>query len=270
MKITDAEFQEIVAYMKKHFGINLSAKRTLVAGRLENYLIQHGYESYGEYFEKVFKDGEASEEGRMLVNFLTTNHTYFWREPIHFEYLRNKVLPDLAVQEKRSKCISLWCGAAATGEEPYTIVMILQDFFGSYQGNWDTRILATDISTKALEKAKTGVYLNEQLDPLPDVWKRVYFTKHSQEESKVVDKIRNDVIFRTQNLMEPFRFKRKFHVIFLRNVMIYFEEETKTRLVNTLYDCLEDGGYLFIGAAENLDRQKVRLTYVQPSIYRKL
>lgn len=268
MKITDSEFLQIVSFMKTNYGINLSAKRTLVAGRLENFLIQNGYKSYGEYIEKVMND-RSGQEAKTMINYLTTNHTYFWREPIHFEFLRNVALPKLAEQEKRTKNLRIWSGASSTGEEPYTIVMVLKEFF-RMQGQWDTRILASDISSKALEKAKTGIYLKEQTEVLTDSWKKMYFDSYSTEECVVKPEIRSEVTFRSLNLMEPFPFRYKFHIVFLRNVMIYFEEETKTKLINKIYDVMEDGGYLFIGSTEMINKSATRFKYIQPSIYQKV
>lgn len=268
MKITDSEFKEIVFFMKSNYGINLSAKRTLVAGRLENFLIQNGYKSYQEYIDKV-KGDKSGKEAKTLINYLTTNHTYFWREPVHFEFMKNVALPQLAQREQRSKSLRIWSAASSTGEEPYTIIMVLKEFFKLQRG-WDTRILATDISTRALDKAKNGIYLKEQLESLPNNWGRTYFESYSEEECRVKTEIRNEATFRSLNLMEPFPFRYKFHIIFLRNVMIYFEEETKRKLVNKMYDVLDDGGYLFIGSTEMINKSATKLKYIQPSIYQKV
>lgn len=269
MKITDAEFNQIVSYMRQNYGINLSAKRTLVAGRLENFLIQNGYKNYGEYMDKVMKDKSGSE-AKTLINYLTTNHTYFWREPVHFEFMKSAVLPKLAMQEQHSKTLRIWSAASSTGEEPYTIVMVLKEFFQMQSGKWDTRILATDISSKALEKAKAGIYLKEQTEVLTDKWRKSYFENYSQEECRIKQEIRDEVTFRSLNLMEPFPFRYKFHIIFLRNVMIYFEEETKRKVIDKMYEVLEPGGFLFIGSTEMINKAATKLKYIQPSVYQKV
>lgn len=266
--ITDSEFIRIVNYVKKNYGIDLSQKRVLVTGRLENYLVRNGYSSYDEYMEKVERN-PAGNEAVNLVNVLTTNHTYFMRESIHFDYLKNVVLPQLKVKAAREKDLRIWSAASSTGEEPYTLAMILKDFFGLDHSSWDTKILATDLSTRVLTHAVNGVYLKEQLEPLPDRWKKAHFKQIGEEQYKVKDELRNEVIFRQFNLMNPFPFRRKFHVVFLRNVMIYFEDDTKYQLVEKVYDYMEPGGYLFIGTTESLDREKTRFQYVQTSIYRK-
>lgn len=266
--ITDSEFQRIVSYVKKHFGIDLSQKRVLVGGRLENYLVRNGYANYNEFMEKVEKNPKGSE-ATDLINILTTNHTYFMRESEHFDFMRNVALPWAKSKAMNTKDLRVWCGASSTGEEPYTLAMIIKDFFGVESSAWDTRLLATDISMRVLNHASKGVYLREDVDPLPVNWKRHYFKQISQEEFRVKDELKKQVIFKQFNLMDPITFKKRFHIVFLRNVMIYFQDDTKYQLIQRIYDHMEPGGYLFIGLTERLDRQMVKFNYVQPSIYRK-
>lgn len=266
--ITDSEFLRIVTYVKKNFGIDLSQKRVLVGGRLENYLVRNGYANYNEFMEKVEKNpkgGEATD----LINILTTNHTYFMREAEHFEFMKNVALPWAKSAAMGTKDLRVWCGASSTGEEPYTLAMIINDFFGVEHVAWDTRLLATDISMKVLSHASKGVYLQEDVDPPPVNWKRRYFKQISPEEFRVKEELKKEVIFRQFNLMDPITFKKRFHIVFLRNVMIYFQDDIKYPLIQRIYDHMEPGGYLFIGLTERLDRQMVKFNYVQPSIYRK-
>ncbi len=266
--MTDNEFRRIVAYMQKNFGIDLSKKRVLVNGRLENYLLRNGYANYDEYMAKVELNPKGAE-ATDLVNVLTTNHTYFMRESAHFDFMRRVALPWARAKAGNSRDLRIWSAASSTGEEPYTIAMVIGDFFGLEKKSWDTRVLATDISTRVLEHATKGIYLGEELEPLPDNWKRRYFKRISEEEYRATEELRHEVIFRQFNLMHPFPFKRKFHIVFLRNVMIYFPEDTKYELIGKIYDYMEPGGYLFIGTTEGLDRKKMKFHYVQPSIYRK-
>lgn len=266
--ITDIEFNRIVAYMKKNYGIDLSQKRILIGGRLDNYLVRNGYANYAEFMAKVEKN-PGGPEATDLVNVLTTNHTYFMRESAHFDYLKRIVLPWAKARAERDKDLRIWCAASSTGEEPYTIAMVLKDFFGMEHKIWDTRVLATDISTRVLEHATRGVYLREDIEPLPANWKKRYFKQIDEEEYVVKDELKKEVIFRRFNLMDPMPFRRKFHAVFLRNVMIYFQDDTKQQLIQRIYDHMEPGGYLFIGTTESLDRQKTQFQYLQPSIYRK-
>lgn len=267
--MTEEDFQRISYYVKNKYGIDMTGKRAIVKGRLENHIKADGWNSFTDYMNAVEKDQSGVQE-KMLVNLLTTNYTYFMREFQHFDYLKKVVLPWAREKEKRSKDLRIWCGAASTGEEPYTIAMVISDFFGMEKQQWDARILATDVSTKVLQHALTGVYHAEQLKDLPEHWKKCFFHPLSGgSQYQVKDELRQEVIFRKFNLMDNFPFKKKLHVVFLRNVMIYFDEETKRELVQKVYDNLVPGGYLFIGLTESLDRTSTLFESVQPSIFRK-
>ncbi len=266
--ITEQEFHRIVVYVKQKYGIDLTGKQILVNGRMENYLLRNGYSGYDEYMTKVEKNPKG-EEARNLINVLTTNHTYFMREFEHMDYLRKVILPQIKVKEAAKKDVRIWSAASSTGEEPYTIAMVLKDFFGLDHKLWDTRVLATDLSTKVLEQAQRGKYLKEQIDPLPEGWKRRFFKRVNELEYQVTPELKQEVIFRQFNLMNSFPFRRKFHVVFMRNVMIYFDDDTKLQLLRKVYDYLEPGGYLFVGTTESIDRKGTNFQYVEPSIYRK-
>lgn len=266
--ITDSEFQHIVVYVKKNYGIDLSQKRVLVAGRLDNYLARNGFANYDAFMAKVEKEPKGTE-ATDLINILTTNHTYFMRETEHFDFLRNVALPWAKSVCMATKDLRMWCGASSTGEEPYTLAMVTKDYFGVENSGWDTRLLATDISQKVLQHASRGVYLRENIEPLPAAWKKRYFKQIGPEEFQVKDELKKQVIYRQFNLMDPIQFKKRFHIVFLRNVMIYFQDDTKYQLIHRIYDHMEPGGYLFIGLTERLDRNVVKFNYVQPSIYRK-
>ena len=268
VEITDQEFQQIVDFIKRHYGVNLEKKRTLIVGRMSNMLVKKGYSGYGEYMSKVLKN-PFGEEATELVNTLTTNHTFFLREAQHFDFLREVVLPELKIKEAKSRDLGIWSAAASSGEEAYTIAMVVRDFFGMDAKNWDTTILATDVSRKALAKAEQAVFDAEQIAGLPKQWEKQYFTKREDGNYSLKKDIKDQVLFRYFNLMEDFPFKKKFHVVFLRNVMIYFDQDTKVRLLNKMYDAMAPGGYLFIGTTETIDRSQSKFQYVQPSVYRK-
>ena len=268
--ITDSEFNHIVVYVKRNYGIDLSQKRVLVGGRLDNYLARNGYANCEEYLAKVEKNPKGAE-ATDLINVLTTNHTYFMRESEHFDYMTKVALPWAKAKAVSSgqKDLRIWSAASSTGEEPYGLAMVVLDFFGLEHKAWDTRILATDVSTRVLEHASKGVYLKEDIAPLPSKWKQRYFKQLNQEEYQVKDELKQELIYRQFNLMSPFPFKRKFHIVFLRNVRIYFPDDTKYQVVNKIYDFMEPGGYLFIGTTESLNRSMTKFQYIQPSIYRK-
>ncbi len=267
--ITDEEFIRIATHLKQQYGIDMSQKKVIVNGRLENYIKSGGWKSFTDFMNAVERDKSGTQE-KMLVNLLTTNHTYFMREFEHFDFFRRQTLPWIRQKEKRTKDVRVWCGAASSGEEPYMIAMVLADFFGLERAQWDTKILATDLSTGALKQAIAGVYTADQLKKIPDQWKRHFFKPIAGGTQFLVkDELKSQVIFRQFNLMSPFRFKRKMHTVFLRNVMIYFDENTKKELVKKVYDVLEPGGYLFIGTTETLDRNWAPFQLIQPSIFRK-
>lgn len=266
--MTDEEFLRIAGYMKQRYGIDLGQKKVIMNGRLENHIKSGGWGSFHAFMNDLEKDSSGRLE-KELVNLLTTNHTYFMREFEHFEFFKSVVLPELRQKEQNTKDLRIWCGAASTGEEPYMIAMVLKDFFGLEASSWDTKVLATDISTKVLQQAVAGIYNEDQLKSIPDQWKRHFFKKTPEGMFKVKDELKQEVIFRQFNLMSPFPFKKRMHTIFLRNVMIYFDENTKNELLQKVYDFLEPGGYLFIGMTETLDRGQIPFELVQPSIFRK-
>lgn len=267
--MTEEEFQKIYNLLKRKYGINLEHKKEIVVGRLENYVRMGGWKNYTEYLQAVDMDITGKLE-QQLVNLLTTNHTFFMRESEHFDFLKQEVLPWLAKKEAATKDLSIWCAAASSGEEPYALAMLLTDYFGLEHDKWDTKVLATDLSTDVLKQAVRGVYSKDQVASLPDTWKRRFLrSRDNGENFEITKQIKDEVIFRQFNLMEPFPFRRRMHIIFLRNVMIYFDTKTKIELLRKVYDVMEPGGYLFIGRTETIDREVTNFKIVQPSIFRK-
>lgn len=270
MDITDAEFQRLVKYMYDNFGINLAAKRVLVQGRLGNMLNDRGFKSYNDYLDAVMNDSSGAEVTTIL-NKLTTNHTFFMREPEHYTFMNEVILPYIKSVCK-NHVIRLWSAACSSGEEVYTMAMLIDQFFGREKAEWDTRILATDISQNVIGKAKVGIYQEEGMKGLSNEWKARYFNNLGNGNYEICQGIKDEVIFKTFNLMDPMPDKYKsnpFDLIFCRNVMIYFDNPTKQALVNRFYDVVKPGGYFFIGHAENVNRQETQFQYVKPAIYRK-
>ncbi len=267
--ITDKEFRHLAKYIKGNYGINLrEEKRALVMGRLQNTLLSQNFDNFTDYFAYIAAD-KTGKAARTLIDKLTTNHTYFMREAGHFDFFKNEVLPYLT-NHVANRDLRIWSAGCSTGEEPATLAMIMDEYFGTEKSIWDTRILATDISSKVLDKASKGIYKSNNLALLPPMWKMNYFNKINPEQSVLTKKIRNEIIYRKFNLMEAeFPFGRKFHVIFCRNVMIYFDHKTKLELVSKLYDLTEPGGYLFVGHSESLHRDETKYKYILPAVYRK-
>lgn len=267
--LSDEDFRRLYTYIRTHYGIDLSKKKQLIVSRLNNTLSAEGYTSFTQYVDEIISGGNQTKVNAML-NKLTTNYTYFLREENHFQFLRDTVLPALAKKHERDRVLSIWSAGCSSGEEPYTISMYLKEFFDSKGGNWDTRILATDISQDVLNTAMNPSYQDESLSRLPETWKKKYFVPQKNGTYTVAPSIRNNVIFRTFNLMDPIRFRRPFDLIFCRNVMIYFDQPTKDALIHRFYDATVPGGYLFIGHSEGLNKNDCPYRYLMPAIYQKI
>lgn len=267
--ITDKEFYQLTDYIKEHYGINLKdEKRTLVMGRLQKTLLAHDFNNFSAYFAYIKAD-TSGVAARNLVDRITTNHTFFMREAEHFNFFKSQVLPSL-VSSVKNHDLRIWSAGCSTGEEPATLAMLIDEYLGIDKLTWDTKILATDISSKVLEAAKKGIYDSKSIALLPPLWRTNYFTRLDENKSVLDAKIRNEIIYRKFNLMEAiFPFRKKFHVIFCRNVMIYFDQETRINLVNKFYDLTEPGGYLFIGHSESLYGEDTRYKHIMPAVYRK-
>lgn len=270
MQISDSEFNSIRTIVYDNFGINLTEqKRSLVVGRLQKTLKSLKLSSFAEYHKYLNENPEALSD---LVNRISTNHTFFFRENEHFEYFNSTVLPQIVQRQQMNKSndIRLWCAASSSGEEPYTILMSMMEFFGRNYKDWDAGLLATDISENALATAVKGVYTDERMSLVPPSLKNKYFRKTGDDMWQVIDALKNEITFRRFNLMNTvLPFKKKFDVIFCRNVMIYFDQPTRDALVQRFFDAASPGAYLFIGHSETLGREKTRWRYIMPAVYRK-
>jgi len=267
LNLSDADFRKLYTYIKQNYGIDLSKKKQLIVSRLSNTLKAQGY-TFTQYVDEIVS-GRDKEKTISMLNKLTTNYTYFLREEAHFKFLWDTVLPWLAKKHERDKVLSIWSAGCSSGEEPYTISIYLKEFFGAQASAWDTRILATDISQKILDSAKKSVYQEDSLSRLPSSWKQKYFVKESNGTYTTAPAIKQNVIFKTFNLMDPIQFRRPFDLIFCRNVMIYFDQPTKDALVRRFYDKTVPGGYFFIGHSEGLNKADCPYDYIMPAIYRK-
>ena len=268
LSLNENDFRKLITFIKGRFGIDLSQKRQLIVGRLSNTVVSMGYSTFTEYIDHILSQ-KNPQDIELMLNKLTTNYTFFLRESAHFDYFRDTVLPYLE-KTKRDHVLSIWSAGCSSGQEPYTLSMILKEYFGSKPGNWDTRVLATDISQNALRAAADGIYDEESLSAVPAAWTQKYFKRTNEPGVyQVADILKSNVIFRTFNLMDPIRFKLKFDVIFCRNVMIYFDQQTKDALVQRFYNATVPGGYLFIGHSESLNKATTPYKYLMPSGYRK-
>jgi len=260
--LTDAEFDLFRSMIYEAAGISLSPiKKALVAGRLSKRVRHYSLSSYGDYFNLVKSDSNG--EFQIAVDMLTTNETFFFREPKHFNFLRQHVFPDWRNGPRR-----IWSAASSTGEEAYTLAMMLAEH--SPTGSWE--IVGTDISTRVLDVARSGHYPMARTKDIPKVYLKKYCLKGvgSQEGTFIIGpEIKPKVSFTHANLNNNLSQLASFDVIFLRNVMIYFDMETKKHVVSQLVRQLKPGGYFMIGHSESLNGITDAVEAVAPSIYRK-
>jgi len=260
--LNDSEFARFQQMIFNIAGISMTpAKKALVAGRLAKRLTHHGLGSYGEYFKLL---SQHQDEMQVAVDLLTTNETYFFREPRHFDFLRDSILP----AHRSGHSFRVWSAACSSGEEPYTLAMVLAENLG--EAAWE--ILGSDISTRVLDRARMGLYPMEHMRGLSPASLRAHCLKGvgSQEGCFMIDPaLRRRVRFAQINLNEPLPDVGEFDVVFLRNVMIYFQAETKRQVVARLLTKLRPGGFFIVGHSESLNGLAQGLETVAPSIYRK-
>lgn len=271
MILTDEEFNQVREILYQKFGINLSdQKRALVMGRLRKIIVQKGLTSFSEFLEQVNADPTGGEL-QTLIDRMSTNHTFFFRENQHFDYFAGHILPEITEKIKAagSKDLRIWCAAASTGEEPYSIMMTMMEFFKNSYSQWDAGLLATDISSQVIATAKAGIYPSERITNIPESLKKKYLKSIGNDQWEFIPSVRREILFRLLNLMNPFPFKKQFHVIFCRNVMIYFDTPTRMQLVKKLYQHTAPGGYLLIGHSESIRSADCPYEYVRPAIFRK-
>ena len=265
--LTAREFEQIRRLAHDQFGLDLrEGKETLVSTRLSKKIRELNFPSFQAYFRHVIED-RTGESLIALIDALTTNYTSFFREPAHFDFLRETILPGLRDRGR----IDVWSNACSTGEEPYSIAFCLIEELGE-QALDRIRILATDISTRVLDRARQGAYPAERFQGIPASRLRQYLLRGEgrfQNWYRVKPEVRAAVEFQRLNLMDRFSHLGPFPVIFCRNVMIYFDRPTQQDLVNRLSDCLEPGGYLLIGHSESLNGIDHPLRYLRPATYRK-
>lgn len=272
MRISDEEFGRLRDLIQDRFGINLTdQKRSLLVGRLQKLMRQKNMLTFTSYYDYLSHDKTEAALGE-LVDLVSTNHTYFNREKDHFDYFSQTALPAIIEKLKKEnrRDLRIWCAGCSSGEEPYTLLMLMMEYLGAEYSQWDAGILATDISDRALTIARRGCYENDRVMQLPDSLRRKYFQPAGTGEMAVVDKIKNEATFRRFNLMNStFPFKKPFQMIFCRNVMIYFDQPTREALVSRYHQFTEPGGYLFIGHSETLGRNQTLYRYLQPALYQK-
>ena len=273
MDITDKEFQLFTDLIYRNFGIHLTeVKRSLLVRRLQSELRSKNLDNFTDYYNYL-RSNPSDDNFTELVNRITTNYTFFNREPDHFTYFSDVVLPWLRNRHlnMNSRDVRIWCAASSTGEEPYMLAMLLAEFFGQGYGMWDAGVLATDLSKKALTTAIAGRYPSDEFDRLPKHLRDKYFNKVGAQTYEANPRLKRDVTYRRFNLVNKiYPFKRPFDVVFIRNVMIYFDNPTKDHVLRMIHENLVPGGYLFIGHSESIMHRKSLYQYIKPAVYRKI
>lgn len=261
--LTEQEFHQFQSMIYRIAGINLSdAKMALVSGRLARRIQHYKFGSYGDYFQ-LLNSAKVPAEMQVAIDLLTTNETYFFREPKHFDFLRDTILPPLKGQPVR-----IWSGASSSGEEIYTIAMVLAAKLGEQA--WE--VLGSDISSRVLEQARLGHYPMERAEDISQEYLRKYCLKGvgSQAGTFLIDpSLRARTEFKQINLNAELPQIGSFDVIFLRNVMIYFDAKTKQQVVARMLPLLKKGGYFIVSHSESLNGISDAVKLISPSIYRK-
>jgi chemotaxis protein methyltransferase CheR len=271
--LPDSDFRRIAGLVYKHCGINLhGGKKELVRSRLVKRLRQGDFKTFSQYLNHVLQDNTGNEFS-VLVDTLSTNLTSFFREPRHFQFLSEEFLPRLLKrkQNDRDFRIRAWSAGCSSGEEPYSMAITLLEAAGDTSA-WSIKILATDISTSMLQTAQRGIYDQVAVEPVPAAQKHKYLvTTHTngRKAYQVSRSLRDTVIFNNMNLMKHWPIKGPLDFIFCRNVMIYFNRPTQTRLVDRLWDLLDSGGLLFTGHSESLAQIEHGFDPIEPTIYMK-
>lgn len=272
MTISDQEFSDLRNLIHMRFGIKLTEqKRSFLVGRLQKLMRKLSLDTFSQYYQYLTEEKNEAALGE-LVDLISTNHTYFNRDKDHFEYFIDIALPTVAEKLKRENLrdLRVWCAGRSSGEEPYTLLILMMEYFGPEYSSWDTGILATDISDRALTVARAAAYGSERVQQLPEYLSRKYLTPAGPGEMAVTEKVKLEATFRRFNLMNTsFSFKKPFQIIFCRNVMIYFDQPTRDALVNRYHQFNEPACYLFIGHSETLGRSQTRYKYLQSALYKR-
>jgi chemotaxis protein methyltransferase CheR len=270
--LTEKDFSRLASFIYDQCGIKITdSKKLMLEARLQKRLRLHSFSSFADYCDYLFSPEGLSDELVHMIDVVTTNKTDFFRESGHFDYLSRKAIPDLVVNGNKRN-IMVWSAGCSSGEEPYTLAMVLSEC-GADLPDFNFLILATDISTRVLDKAKLAVYDDERIEPIPGPLKSRYLLRSRNPQNRVyriVPELRQHVQFRRLNFMDSdFGFRETMDVIFCRNVIIYFDKATQERLLSRFCQHLSPRGYLFLGHSETLLGMDVPLTQVAPTVYRK-
>ena len=269
-KLSAEQFAKLKNFIESECGIRMTEdKKNMAEGRIRKRIKLLGLNSYNDYFNLVFKDGDEAEK-ICLIDAITTNKTDFFREDSHFQILSEKAVPEI-LREKGREDIKIWSAGCSTGEEPYTIGIVMSETLGKMSG---FKIMATDINTEVLRHAKQGVYDEGRIEKVPYNIKKKYFLRSKDrlaKKVKIVKPLREKLSFARLNFMDDeYCIKERFDIIFCRNVIIYFDRKTQERILNRLLGHLNMGGLLFLGHSETIHGMTLPVSVYAPTVYQKV
>ena len=273
-QLSQDEFDKLSRFIYKESGIKMPpVKRIMLQSRLQKRLRELNMASYKEYIDYVFSTEGLNGEIIHMLDVVSTNKTDFFREPIHFDFLVQTALPELIQQRGANRTVKIWSAGCSSGEEPYTIAMVLADFAEKNPG-FDFSIIGTDISTQILQKAADAVYKEDRVSIIPLETKRKYFLRSKDRTNptvKVSPNLRKKVRFGRLNFMDTYYdIPETFDVVFCRNVLIYFDRETQAKVIQKLCEKLRPDGYFFLGHSESIMNMQVPLKQVKPTIFKRI
>lgn len=272
-KMSTSDFNRLSSFIYNEYGIKLApVKKTMLESRLQKRLALLGINTFKEYCDLLFSTQGQQQEVIQMIDLVTTNKTDFFREPAHFEFLTTHVLPEF-LSNNSGRQLKLWSAGCSSGEEPYTLAMVLNEYAEKGQMLGYT-ITATDLSTQVLNKAIAAVYSEERVAGIPLALKRKYFLRSKDPLKKtvrIVPQLRSRVNFERLNFMDDtLAIAADFDIVFCRNVIIYFDKITQEKVINKLCEKLKPGGYFFLGHSESITNMRVPLEQLRPTVFKKV
>ncbi|MCG8411946.1 MAG: hypothetical protein MI739_11755 [Bacteroidales bacterium] len=272
-KMSDSEFDKLSTFIFDQAGIKMpKVKKVMLQSRLQKRLRKLEITSFDAYIEYLFSEKGQKEEIIHMLDVVSTNKTDFFREPVHFDFLKDQVLPEF-IKKQNLDNIKIWSAGCSSGEEPYTVAMVLEEFSNEIN-SINYSLTGTDISSQILQKAALAVYKEERITNIPLEIKRKYFLRSKDRNKKtvrIIKKLRDKVKYKRLNFMaDVYNLNKEFDVIFCRNVLIYFNRETQEKVINKLCLKLKRNGYLFIGHSESIMGMDVPLKQIKPTIFKRI
>ncbi len=273
-RMSEVDFKRLSNFIYDNFGIKMPpAKRTMLQSRLHKRLRALNIDSFSKYIDYLFSKEGSVVEVIQMIDVVSTNKTDFFREPTHFDFMSEKLIPSILQQRRVMTPLKIWSAGCSTGEEPYTLAMVMTEIATRNQ-NLDFSIFATDISTRALKQGVSAIYKDDRIAHISIGYKKKYFLRSKDRDKqtvRLIPQLRKKIAFQRLNFMDSsYNVADSFDIIFCRNVLIYFDRETQESVINKLCQKLKSGGYFFLGHSESITNMRVPLRQVQPTIFVKI